>query len=415
VPGCLDNVPFFFAVLDASPPNPEVQNVNCGAEIGSCLAVAFNDQTARSTDAVLLSELRREILGQPTPTASSGFTFVFPKGSRIFRKPNRSFGPTFSEPATTQAPRTLSAGFQYQYFTYNRIIGATSTSTAVTYFNGDAPLWRRDAALQLRRHVLNTYAAYGLSDHVDLSVLVPIVATQLNGTLQIGWTGRVPHEQFRFSGFGAGIGDVSLAAKAVFGNVNSRFGLVSSLYLPTGSEEKLSGIDITRARFTGIWSGFEERSFQPHLNVGFTAPLKRREAVDGLDPNIAYDVESKPFDVYPAQLDVVPGVDIVAGSRVTLTVDVMTRRTMNAAHVEFGHGRPVLVTGVWLDGRVRCCINAEEVYYPVVGDVTNGQVAVGGKWNVATDTLLNVNITFPFGRYTVRPNVSINVGTTVQF
>jgi len=196
VPGCLDNVPFFYTILDGAPAHPDVQVVTCGTKISSCVAVAFQDQTARSTDAVLLSELRREILGQPTPTASSGFTFVFPRGSRILRKPNRSFGPTFSEPATTQPPRTLSVGFEYQYFTYGQIIGAQSPSASVTYFNGDTPLWRQDTTLTLRRHVVNTYAAFGLSNYVDVSVLVPVVATQLSGTLKYGWVGRAPPSNF---------------------------------------------------------------------------------------------------------------------------------------------------------------------------------------------------------------------------
>jgi hypothetical protein len=309
----------------------------------------------------------------------------------------------------------VSAGFQYQYLTYGRIVGHDSPSTSVTYFSDDTPLWRKSATLKLRRHVLNAHAAFGLSNHVDVSALVPFVATQLDGTLQYGWVGRDPHQQFQFSGFAASIGDIALATKAVFGPLNSRFGVVGSVYIPTGNEEKLSGIDIPRTRISAIWSGAGERSIQPHLNIGITRPVRRREIVDGIDPNVAYDVSLEAFDAYPTQLEAVSGVDVVAGSRLTLTVDVLAKRTMNSAHIVFARKRTALVTGVWLDGRVRCCINSEEVYYPVVGNITNGHVAFGGKWNVATGTLLNLNFTVPFGRYTVRPRISINTGATIQF
>jgi hypothetical protein len=140
-------------------------------------------------------------------------------------------------------------------------------------------------ALDVRLTVTSFLVAYGLSDRVDVGVVLPLVTTSLEGstTAQIQPFGPPPAVHFfggtpqnpvltasRFvQGSATGLGDVDARVK-----INLRrgdpvsAGVLADVRFPTGSESDLLGSGAWAARGLAIVSA-RFGNFSPHANVGY--------------------------------------------------------------------------------------------------------------------------------------------------
>src|SRR5688572_7831234 len=79
IPGCLDDVPFFYVVASPDTPQPGVQEAMCGIEIAGCLGALLTGAglTGREPGDVITGELRRQIVDYPIASPSGAFTYTF--------------------------------------------------------------------------------------------------------------------------------------------------------------------------------------------------------------------------------------------------------------------------------------------------------------------------------------------------
>ncbi len=144
--------------------------------------------------------------------------------------------------------------------------------------------------MALDARVANLFFSYGVTDRLDLSVLVPVVHLSLSGfseaQIVIG-EGQDPAAGFSFGGpagdprlrdfnevapaTATGLGDISLRGKYRVSGTESRWGLafLGGLRLPTGKEEDFLGSPGTWVQGIGILSLDAGAGFTPHINSGF--------------------------------------------------------------------------------------------------------------------------------------------------
>lgn len=406
VPGCLDGVPPFYLVASPATPWPDVINVPLSADVAQTIGSLFLGVTGVEPGELVRSQVRRELVDFVVASPSGGFTVGFSKRSRSFLPRSTSYGPTFAERALTQGRGTWSAGIDYQFYSYGHVVGSPRVSSSTLYLFGNQVLWEVSTALRMTRDQLNTHVTYGLSDHIDISALMPVISTRVEGTQALGVPGRQPDLRFAFTAAGEGLGDIVLGAKVAGWELkSSRIGLQGSVAFATGNTATLSGLGYSRVKMSGVWSSAPHGLFQPHANLAVTAPLTTSTR--------AFDINMDQYSLTPKVLEVVAGVDLAASRAFTTSVDVVVRGAIDSARVEYGRVDAIFPLGILIDGRVRCCIDRNQTYYPVAASATTGIVAFGGKWNVAPHVLVIGNAVLPFGRYTIRPRPTVSIGVEI--
>ena len=234
----------------------------------------------------------------PLSASGSGQTFKFVGGLPV--KTSASFGPVFGERAQTVGRGRFVVGGNLTGINFNSLRGVPLEKLVLNFTHSDVPGVGRpglgdpekendiiEVRLQLYLNLLVStfFATYGLGDHLDLSVAIPLVHTSMQGRSQAQiypfggptavhfFTGTPENPGLTASAaaFGShtGLGDIALRLKA---NVrrNERFGvaLMADARLPTGSEEDLSGAGHLALRGLAIASG-RFGDFSPHLNAGY--------------------------------------------------------------------------------------------------------------------------------------------------
>lgn len=256
--------------------------------------------------AFLTNAIGGSIADVPVSAASGGSTFRFQGGVPV--RTSTSAGPIFAERAQTLGRgRVLAAatrtGVQFRTF---RGVDLDNVPFTFTHENSDFPgcaqLFGGDCAvygipafenetidlnlgLDVNLTVTSFLLTYGITDRIDLGVVLPIVTTSLQGTsnAQINPFAGPPALHFfggtadnpvltasRFvEGSATGIGDVAARLKI---NLRSgeplSVGVLGEVRFPTGSEEDLLGSGAFAARGIGIVSA-RFGSFSPHVNVGY--------------------------------------------------------------------------------------------------------------------------------------------------
>jgi hypothetical protein len=234
----------------------------------------------------------------PLSAAGSGQTFKFVGGLPV--RTSESFGPVFGERAQTIGKGRFVVGANLTGISFNSLRGIALDELVLNFTHQDVPgvglpglgdPEKENDIIQVRLQlyvnllVSTFFATYGLNDHVDLSVAVPLVHTALQGRSEaqifpfggptavhfFTGTPENPGLSASASTFGShtGIGDIALRLKANL-RPGERFGIsvMGDARLPTGSEEDLSGAGNLALRGLAIASG-RFGDFSPHLNLGF--------------------------------------------------------------------------------------------------------------------------------------------------
>jgi hypothetical protein len=254
----------------------------------------------------LTNSIGSNVANVPVSAASGGSTFSFQAGGPV-RTPT-SAGPIFAEHARTLGRGRVLVGLSrtgVRFKTF-RGVGLDNLRFTVTHANTDfegcdaiaggdcsllgVPSLENETidltlGLQVNLTLTTFLLTYGVTDRIDLGVVLPIVTTSLDGSsdAQINPFGPPPAVHFfggtpnnptltasRFvQGSATGIGDVTARMK-----VNLRRGeplsvaLLADVRFPTGSEEDLLGSGAFAARGLAIVSA-RFGSFSPHANVGY--------------------------------------------------------------------------------------------------------------------------------------------------
>lgn len=226
----------------------------------------------------------------PLASSGGGRTFQFVAGVPVESQP--APGPIFGERATTLGRGVVLAGVDYTSVHFTRLrgvpMGDVRLSLAGSGAQGAAAADALDVNLSLGYDMTVTalYATAGVSNRVDVGVVVPVVQARLSGqsTAQIvggasagaasaviGGTPAAPVLSSRqvIGGRATGIGDVALRAKV---NLVDRpaggVGLLGDVRLPTGDAANLLGSGTVAARLLAVASG-RFGGVTPYVNAGY--------------------------------------------------------------------------------------------------------------------------------------------------
>lgn len=362
--------------------------------------------------------LATELTALPLPSPASGFTYEFDPALGVFTRSGRSFGPILADRAETIGRGKLGLGFNFQYFSFDRIEGVDldSVPAVFTHDNPVAGTGRDDVvttetSIDTKVGQYSFYLNYGLARWLDVAVAVPVVHTELSlastatvrriGTVdpavhffEDGQGGFGDTRTFVDSGSATGLGDVIVRLKSRPGHWGGTgLGLGVDVRLPTGDEEDLLGSGAPGVKPFVILS-YSSRVVSPHLNLAYQW--------NG-DSLLAGDPVSGTKGDLPDQFQYAAGADIALSDGLTLAADLLGRYVVDSPRL-----RPRSFQA--LDGHST---------FPDIGFTTESfnelRGAVGFKLNVKGRLLLDVNVLFALDNAGLRDDVTPLFGLEYGF
>ncbi|HET7711011.1 MAG TPA: transporter, partial [Thermoanaerobaculia bacterium] len=335
----------------------------------------------------------------PVPSSVGLVSYKFNEETGTYEKVQGSLGPLLAERATTSGRGHVNLSFSHTFSDFESFNGSdtipltlrhclTSACTfgrpvddpALTYLKDVIAV---DVRLKLKSSVLATAVTYGLTDRVDVGVVVPYIRNDLNvltnARVIVDPTSNAAIHVFdpaietpgQFgTAHALGIGDVILRGKfQVPAKLPFQTGVMADVTLPSGDKENFLGTGDLRVKGTFIVSKTSTR-FSPHVNIG-------------------YELNTTNTDL--SSVEYRAGSEIVARPRVTLLFDLL------------GTIQP---SG---DDEFRVRALGDESLIP--RSVIDG--ALGAKWQFTDRATLNFNFLMPLNDSGIRPNSVVTFG--VQF
>jgi hypothetical protein len=252
----------------------------------------------------LNEQIATEIGLFPFSSTVSGFTFAFDPALGTFLRTTESLGPLFAERAPTLGRGHLNAHFSYTFYTYDTFGGKELGHFPVVArhepdtvgFPDRAEQFELDTVrinldLTLRVQTFALAVTYGLTDRLDVGVLLPITMVHMrvkshaeievspDNTLFPGvhtFAGGPESPDDSASGHASGIGDVVLRAKYHLfkGEPVDVSGAVLAK-LATGDHEDFLGTGTTTVRPFLVVSRTLFEIITPHINIGYAFNLDR--------------------------------------------------------------------------------------------------------------------------------------------
>ncbi len=329
-----------------------------------------------------------QIASLPFVAPASGISLVFDKSLGTFTASTDSFGPIFSERASTIGRHRLALGFSYQYMNFDSLDGVSLHSFPTLFvqttdpFSGHTcnPLVQGNPPpgqtgvfcgiahdyvtasnrIDLKINQYTSFATFGLTSRIDLSVAVPVQTVRMNaaadtsivynsGTqdfLAFGFqtTSTVPKSNgvcvssipsvhfggtqcvranFFNSQRASGIGDIIVRVKALIREWE-RSGLAVGLdvRVPTGDEKNFLGTGAIGVKPFAVWS-YSGR-ISPHINVGYE--WNGQSILGG-------DVTAGTKDNLPSEFLYSAGVEVGISKKLTGSIDWVGQTVINGSRV----------------------------------------------------------------------------------
>jgi hypothetical protein len=230
----------------------------------------------------------------PIGGTSGGTSFTLVGG--VPQRTTSSLGPIFADRADNLGKGRFLMGADFNYIRYRTVRGVPLNNVLLNFTHqniGDPAMGNPDFEndfitvrldLNVDQLVSAFYVTYGLLNHLDVSLAVPLVHTSMEGRTdaQINpfglpilhyFAGDPTNPILRASsttfGSATGIGDV--AARLKWGMVSGKefsMAVLADVRFPTGDESNLLGAGHYSARGVLVASS-HFGSFSPHLNVGY--------------------------------------------------------------------------------------------------------------------------------------------------
>jgi hypothetical protein len=419
--------------------------------------------TQEETPAKLNQALVSQLSTFPIGSSSGGFAYSIDSTTGAIRPASSSFGPSFAERPLTIGRGRYNAGFNYQRARYTSFDGVdledgsisfmlrhnnccpptnnnpTETTDLAPFFEGD--LVQTDLSVDLRTDTATFFANYGVTNSLDLGIVVPIVRVDLQASsrstivrLSTGEPGPSdpdPQNIHSWDGLGAtvlnlpnrggsasGLGDLLVRAKYAFLNREAGGAAVGfDLRLPTGDEADLLGTGGTQARLQFIGSA-AVGNFSPHVNFGYTfsrgeltAPEIRLPTIPGSAAigDLGAGGVSLPV---PDELNYTFGFDLAAAPRVTVGFDVVGRTLRDMFRFDTADSSFPYLRRNETQERTATFTEFSLVEQ---GRLTLLLGAVGAKVNVGRTLLLTGALLFPMTDNGLRPKVTPVVGFDYAF
>ncbi|HXH05010.1 MAG TPA: hypothetical protein VNI83_00310 [Vicinamibacterales bacterium] len=352
-------------------------------------AVVTGDFTRDRTAAEMTRDTLTRALGvalatQPLTSSSSGFAYRFNAELGTFERVSESFGPAFVERAHTAGPGQATVGMTLRYARFDRLDGRSlrdgSLVTVANRFRDEPEAFDVERLiLRLQTLTLTPAVNVALSERVEVSAALPIVALELEGERTNVYRGQT---FLQASGVARvfGPGDLVLRSKVrVAGGAGGGFALGVDLTLPTGREENLLGAGRAGVRLLAIASA-ESRRTAVHVNgLAARGGLSNEEGLGA-------------------------ALTLAASPRLTFTAEILMRRLERLRAVE-----PVAAPHPTIAG-------VETIrLLPGTSPALVSTAVVGAKWNVADGWLLAVQAAWPMTRRGLTAAVTPAVGLEHTF
>jgi hypothetical protein len=398
-------------------PNGLVVNSNTLLPSGATHSAHFNSGF-ESEFSQFGTALTSQIVSLPLPPPAAGFTYQFDPALGVFNRTTSSFGPILSERAETIGSGRVSVGFSHQRLTFDSIEGVGLGAVPAVFTHDSAELrgGREDVVTTLNSITARVsrsagYVSYGVTNQLDVSVVIPVVAVDINvrsdaQVRRIGTTNPETHffrtsddnigDRRIFTAFGdaSGLGDVTIRFKQ---NVRKRekygaaFGL--DLRLPTGDEVNLLGTGAPGVQPFAVWSG-SFGALSPHINLGYQW---NGSSILASSPGSGVSADLPDVVAYSA------GGVVAVHPRLTAAVDLIGRYVIDSARLrrETFHA----LDGVTLLPNIAFG----------KGSFNELSAALGLKANVIGPLLLNVNVLMRLNSVGLRDKISPTIGVEYAF
>jgi hypothetical protein len=420
------------------------------------------DSSFQAAFSALNAAIATQITLLPIASPASGFTFEFDRSTGVYRRSSQSFGPVLTERAETIGRHKIYIAGTFQRFRFDTIDGkplhnwpAVFTHVAGTGPNGAAEPYETQFitssnSLDLKVNQFTFFATYGVTNHFDVSVAVPLlqigmnaasyttinrtVGTEpadVNGTLQPCCSNGPPYANYfdpanqatsltntysnnqhgRASAnnlYGdpsrhdaSGVGDVILRFKDnIYRGERLNLALLTDLRLPSGDAMNLLGSGAIG------WKPFVALSVRtgpitPHFNAGYQwngESILAGNLITGTKANLPG------FAFFSA------GSDIGISRRLTLAVDYLGQELINAPRVgvaTYTSQAPLVTTGQ---------VGTFGTAAPVINQTYNqSNLAVGAKASVVGQLVLSGNLLIALNDGGLRQKVIPLIGLSYTF
>lgn len=376
----------------------------------------------RGSPIIFLSNaMAASVANIPIGATTSGETFRFEGGVPVSTA--TSAGPIFAERAQTLGRGRVLAGMNRSSFRFSTLRGRPLSALDITLVHenddypgcdvehgGDCskygmPLYENDATrfdldLDLSVDVTTFYTTLGITDRIDLGVVIPMHQVNFRGTNvgQIQPFGGPPVGHYfggtptnpvlrattTSHGTAFGIGDMAARLKVnAFNSPTTAVALLADARFPTGDAQDLLGLDHFVLRsYAVISSRFGD--FSPHLNTGFLYRADR--------------------DQHHSVL-ATAGFDHLLGRKVTLALDVVSE-------FQIGANRWPLPGPVQYEAPYPRTVSPTSIP-DIRDDLING--SVGFKFNASRNLLFVTNALIPLNDGGMRAKYTWTLGVEYAF
>lgn len=230
----------------------------------------------------------------PIQTSSSGFVYRLDPELGTVRRVSDSFGTFFVERAATSGHGRVSLGASVSAIGYDRLDGrqlrdGTLVTTANQFKDEPLPFDTESLTLRLNTKTMTVFAAYGVTDHLEIGGALPFVQLHVEGSRLNVYRGQ-SFVQASGSGDASGLADAAVRAKySLVSGAAGGFAVAGELRLPTGDANALLGAGRSALRLLAIASG-ESGRIGLHGNAG----LVRGGVADAVTASGAVTVAATP-------------------------------------------------------------------------------------------------------------------------
>jgi hypothetical protein len=208
----------------------------------------------------------------PIGTSSGGFRYRLNPELGTVERASQNFGTFFVERALMGGQGTASFGMTATTTSYGQLSGYDledgSFITVANRFRDESqPFDTESLTMKLRTSSMAFFANVGVTDELELGVVVPVARISLEGERLNVYRGTA-FVQASATGSASGLADIALRAKYGFFSTSSvSIAGAGELRLPTGDEENLLGAGSTSWRLLAVAS-FEGGPVGLHINGG---------------------------------------------------------------------------------------------------------------------------------------------------
>lgn len=365
----------------------------------------------------------------PLGSSSGGFSYTFDPALGTFSRTSSSFGSAFAERALTGGRGRWNAGFTFQRATYDSLEGKDlnggikvylthndccepqnqTGAPPMPFFEGD--VIEETLSLELTASTFSTFLNYGVTDRLDVGVVVPVVTINMNASV-IATVIPLASENnpvHRFAGFtmsrtiddrarAQGLGDLVVRGKLrLFDHDSGGIAAAVDLRLPTGDSTQLLGSGGFQTKLSFIGS-MTAGAFAPHINVGYTV-----SSVDDPEP-------LSPAPMIPNEISYAAGFDHAVSPRLTVSSDIVGRSLRS-----LGRLVPVPRQFLFVTASGQFGSSAFEEFTRQPGDLHQAAFAGGLRFNPRGNLLISAHVLVPITETGLRDRITPVFGIDYSF